>query len=352
MNDDWLSDGRKVPDDVMSYFRKAVVRAVRERGYSPELVAEVFGFSRSCVYDWLARFDREGYEALETRLAPGVEPKISKEIEEWLKDVVLNSTPMAHGYDTVLWTRDILAQLVKEHFQVEVSGNTVSMHLKKMHLSYQKPRYQAVEQDPQEVEEFLNKKFPMIRRLAEKLGADIAFEDEAGVGLLTRSGRTWGQAGKTPIVSATDKRGGYNVLSIVTAEGRMSYSIHEGSIDSERYIEFLKQLLRGRDRPLILLADRASFHQSKQVRDFVRSIRKKIRVFFLPKHAPERNPDEQVWEEIKDNNIGRRLIRNKADLKAKLSSALKSLQHNAKRIKSFFQLADTQYARQQCPDTC
>ena len=67
----------------------------------------------------------------------------------------------------------------------------------------------------------------------------------------------------------------------------MSYSIREGSIDSERYIEFLKQLLRGRDRPLILVADRASFHKSKQVRDFVRSSRTKIRVFFLPKHAPE-----------------------------------------------------------------
>ena len=107
MNDDWLSDGRKVPDDVMSYFRKAVVRAVKEKGYSPELVAEVFGFSRSCVYDWLARFDREGYEALETRVAPGAEPKLTEEIEDWLKAVVLNSTPMEHGYDTVLGERGV-----------------------------------------------------------------------------------------------------------------------------------------------------------------------------------------------------------------------------------------------------
>jgi transposase len=301
----------------MSYFRKAVVRAVKKKGYSPERVAEVFGFSRSCVYDWLARFDRGGYEALETRVAPGTEPKITKEIEDWLKEVVLTSTPMAHGYDTVLWTRDILAQLVKQYFQVEVSGNTVSMHLKKMSLTYQKPHYQAVEQDPHEVEAFLTRKFPIVQRVADKLRADIAFEDEAGVGLLTRSGRTWGQAGQTPVVAATDQRGGYNVLSIVTAEGKMNYSIKDGTLDSERYIEFLKQLLRGRDRPLILLADRASFHKSKQTRDFVRSNRTKIRVFFLPKHAPERNPDEQVWEEIKDNNIGRRLIRNKVDLKAK-----------------------------------
>jgi transposase len=63
----------------------------------------------------LARFDREGYETLETRVAPGAEPKITEEIEDWLKEVVLNATPMEHGYDTVLWTRDILAQLVKQN---------------------------------------------------------------------------------------------------------------------------------------------------------------------------------------------------------------------------------------------
>jgi hypothetical protein len=32
MNNDWLNDGRKIPDEVMDYFRKAAVRAVRELG--------------------------------------------------------------------------------------------------------------------------------------------------------------------------------------------------------------------------------------------------------------------------------------------------------------------------------
>jgi len=37
----------------------------------------------------------------------------------------------------------------------------------------------------------LNKKFPFIQQLAVKINADIAFEDEAGVGVMTRHGRTW-----------------------------------------------------------------------------------------------------------------------------------------------------------------
>ena len=54
MNDEeWMQDGRKIPDEVMGYIRKMAVQAVREHGQSPEVVAEVFNFNRSCIYRWL-----------------------------------------------------------------------------------------------------------------------------------------------------------------------------------------------------------------------------------------------------------------------------------------------------------
>ena len=95
---------------------------------------------------------------------------------------------------------------------------------------------------------------------------------------------------------------------------------------------------------MILLADRASFHKSKKVREFVRCNRTKLRMFFLPKYSPELNPDEQVWEEIKDNRLGRQQIKNKADLKSRLNSALRSLQKTVNRVVSFFRLPETRYA--------
>ena len=77
----------------------------------------------------------------------------------------------------------------------------------------------------QEIEYFFNDKFPTwIQRLANKMGADIEFEDEAGVGVMTRHGRTWGlEAKEYSIVKVSMQRGGYNVLSAVTAEGGMDY---------------------------------------------------------------------------------------------------------------------------------
>src|SRR5919201_318400 len=112
--------------------------------------------------------------------------------------------------------------------------------------------------------------------LADRLGADIGFEDEAGVGIMTRSGRTWGLVGKTPVVRVCMQRGGYNVLSMVTPTGEMKSSVTADSIDSVHYIEFLKNLIRDRERPLILLVDRISFHRSQKVRYFVRAHRAQV----------------------------------------------------------------------------
>lgn len=345
MNDKWLSDARKIPGETMNYIRKMAVRAVVERNYTPECVIDVFGLSTSCIYEWLKQYRKGGYDALDTKYPPGMKPIITKEMDVWLKNIIPSNDPTDFGYDTRLWTCDIVAALLERNFGIRVIGATVNAHLKKIGLTYQKPEYRASELDPAEVEHFLHDKFPRIQRLAINMGADIAFEDEAGVYLNMQSGRTWGAAGETPEITATDKRGKFNVLSIVTNEGQMQFSIKEDkNIDSDRYLDFIEQLLKDRKRPLILIVDHATFHGSGKVRNFVRAHRKRIRVYFLPKHAPQYNPDEQVWNEIKNNKIGRQPVKDKSDLKRRLISALHSLQKNADKVKSFFHLRDTQYA--------
>lgn len=346
MNFEWLNDGRKIPDDVMYYIRVMAVHAIRVLGQSPEVIAKAYNFNRACIYRWLKQYDEGGFAALESEMPAGAQPLVTKEMDEWLKQRVLKQNPVDFGYDTNLWTCEILAELLKKEFGVTVSDSTIRLHLKSLGLTSQKPEYQDAERDDREIEYFLNVKFPAIQRLAEKLGADIGFQDESGVGIMTRHGKTWGLRGDTPVIKASMKRGGYNVMSVITAEGEMRYSVKDGNINGEVFVEFLKHLIRDRKDPLILLVDHATFHGSKLVRDFVSAHRTKLRIFFLPKRAPEMNPDEQVWNEIKTNRIGKQPVKDKKDLKKRLYSALGSLQKKTKRILSFFQLPDTRYAIQ------
>ena len=344
MSAEWMDDARKIPDEVMSYIRKLAVRAIEDKNFSPESVAEILGINRTAIYAWLRRFEQGGYSELNTKKAPGSPCEITEEIEQWLKDAVLHHGPEDFGYDRALWTRDILAEIINEEFGLDVAGSAVGKHLKKIGLSYQKPWFRSKEQDAEKVTRFLTDTYPRIQRLAKRISADIGFEDEAGIGLQTHTGKTWGEVGQTPEVAVTGKRGGYNLLSMITSQGKLRFSIKEGKINSERYIEFLKALIQGRERPLILIVDRASFHLSKKVRDFVRAHRTKLRIYFLPPYSPELNPDEQVWNDIKDKNLGKKAIKDKIELKRKAYSALRKLQCQVDKIKSFFELPKTKYA--------
>ena len=344
MDTDWLNDARKIPDEAMSYIRKIAVRAVVESKFRPATVAAMLKISLSSIYAWIEKYNRGGYELLDTAIAPGAEPRITPEMDEIIKEIILKETPVDYGYDTPLWTCPIVAAIVKKIFGVEVLATTIDIHLNKMGLSPQKPCYVAREQDPAEVEHFLNDKFPRIQRLAKRIDADIAFEDEAGFDMNERGGRTWGLVGQPPTVVVSGQRGRFNVLSLVTNEGTLEYELTDERINSDKYINFLAEVLEGRERPLIVVLDHARFHDSKAVRAFVRENRQRIRVYFLPKYAPELNPDEQVWQEIKENQLGPRPAYSKSDLRKKLLSALKSLQENTNRIVSFFQLPHTRYA--------
>ncbi|MCF7978449.1 MAG: IS630 family transposase [Chromatiaceae bacterium] len=274
----WMNDARKIPDETMSYLRKLAVRAIEQKDYSTDLVADVLGISRSSVFEWVKRYHEGGWDALETGASPGAPPIITPPTEAWLRRTVLDKTPQDFGYETALWTRGILAELLKTHFDIQVAGTTVSQHLKRLGLSYQKPWFRAAEQKPEAVERFLTDTYPRIQRLAEKLHADIAFEDEAGIGLRTHAGKTWGDVGASPQVRGSEQRCGLNLLLSVTASGALEFAIEDAKFDSERYIAFLDKLIANRDRPLIIIVDGAPFHNSKKTRQFVRALRHQIRV--------------------------------------------------------------------------
>jgi transposase len=346
MKPNWLSDGRLIPDEVMSYLRKIAVHAVEEHHFSPEDVIKMLGLSRSTIYAWLKRFREHGYAGLDTKKAPGAPPLVTEEMEVWLKRTVLESRPEHFGYDTPLWTCDLLAELISERYGVHVIGATINQHLHKLGLVNQKPNYIPREQDPAAVGRFVGEKFPKLQSFANKIGAEIGFEDEAAVDLREHSGKTWGARGIRPDVYVTGTRGRFNILSVVTPNGDLKYHVTEKNIDSQEYIKFLGQVIEGRTHPIFLIVDRASFHCAKAVRRFVWRHRRQLRIFYLPTYSPELNPDEHVWEEIKDKQLGRQPIKNKSDLKKRVHSALKSLQQHAERVMSFFHLPETQYAAQ------
>lgn len=82
MKADWMFDARKIPDDVMNHLRRIAVRAVEEKHYSPELVADFLGISRSSIYGWLRGYREKGEAALDTRKALGAPPAATSDMDQ------------------------------------------------------------------------------------------------------------------------------------------------------------------------------------------------------------------------------------------------------------------------------
>ena len=79
------------------------------------------------------------------------------------------------GLNFHLWTCNILVELLKKKFDIVVSESTVRLHLNKLGFSPQKPTYRDWDRGDREIEFFLDKKFPLIQNLAEKIGGGYWF---------------------------------------------------------------------------------------------------------------------------------------------------------------------------------
>ena len=202
----------------------------------------------------------------------------------------------------------------------------------------------GVRTGPQASEVWLTTEYPAIQKLALQEGATIYFGDESGVRSDYHAGTTWGARGRTPVVPTTGSRVSVNMLSAITAKGEMRFMVTTGKVNAERFIDFLKRLLVHAEAPVFLILDGHPVHRSRVVTGFVKSTAGRLRIFLLPGYAPELNPDEQVWNHVKNHDIGRASIPSRPDLLRRVQRRLYSLQRQPHLIRSFFELPATRYA--------
>ena len=112
---------------------------------------------------------------------------------------------------------------------------------------------------------------------------------------------------------------------------------------SARFVDFIEKLRRDVGRPIIVIADNASYHTGSPVTQYCEQSGGDIAVYNLPAYAPELNPDEQVWNHAK-SRLSRLPFITREEMKRAALSVLRSIQANTRLILSFFQLKDTEYA--------
>lgn len=292
------NDGRKLDHRTLEVLRLRAVEQV-QAGAHPEDVAETLGLHRKTVYGWLAKLREGGRDALLARPVPGRPPKLSGSQIARLYALIVGRDPRQLSFAFALWTRDMVRQVIRREFGVALSVVSVGRLLRTMGLSPQRPLYRAYQQNPEAVARWKAEQFPAIRAAAKGEGATIYFADEAGIRSDYHAGTTWAPVGRTPVVRATGARFSINMLSAVSAQGALRFTVHEGTVTAAVFIEFCKRLLHDADGPVYLVVDGHPAHRAKATTEYVASTDGRLKLFFLPGYSPELNPDEWVWKNVK-----------------------------------------------------
>jgi transposase len=336
-------DGRKIGPKAMEQIRLRAVKRVQQ-GESPEKIISTLGFSRACIYNWIARYRAGGWDALKTGKQTGRPKKLSGAQIKWIDKTIRNKNPLQLKFSFALWTRSMVTSLIRKQFGLKLSESSVGRLLHQMGFSCQKPLYRAYQQDPEAVERWKNQVFPQIKKRAKKLKATIYFEDESGIRSDFHAGTTWAPKGQTPTIKVTGARFSTNMIAAVSTRGNLRFMVHQGSITANVMCDFLKRLMHNAQNPIFLIWDGHPTHKSKKVRECIESFEGNLEVYLLPSYSPELNPTEQVWRSVKNHTVGRKSVFGPDQLKSAVIGCLRRLQKISKIVVSFFEDPECKYA--------
>jgi transposase len=337
------TDARKLDHQTLEDLRIRAVKAV-QAGQSPEDVAVTMAVHRTTLYNWLAMYRQGGWHALRAKPIPGRPQKLAGRDLKWLFKTVTGKSPLQLNFQFALWTREMVRELIKRKLKIKLSLQSVGRLLAQLGITCQKPIDKAIEQNPKLVSQWLEKEFPKIKRRAAKEGASIYFGDASHLRSDFHAGTTWGEKGKTPVIKTTGKRFGLSIISAINNKGEMRFMVIEGGVNSDQFIKFLQRLTFKAKSKIFLIVDRGPAHVSKKTKAYVETVSEKLELFYLPPYSPELNPDELVWNDLKNNTVGRSIVTEKSEFKELVVKSMNKLKSQPEKIASFFRKETCRYA--------
>ncbi|TCK33755.1 transposase [Paraburkholderia sp. BL8N3] len=309
------TDARKLDQATQAHLRKMVVQAVRG-GMTRVDAARTYGVSLRAVGNGMKSAREGGLRALrpgKRGRRPGSGHLTHRQAVS-IRKLIIERMPDQLALPFYLWTRESVAQLIEREYGVNVSKWTAGRYLKAWGMSAQKPVRRAYERNDTAIERWLKEDYPRIAKEAKREQATIYWSDEMGLRSDHVSGTSFALKGETPVVRATGKRFGCNMISAITNRGELSFMVFEGTFRNATFIEFMKRLLKQATRKIYLIVDGHPVHRSVTVKKFVADNATRPRLIRLPGYCPELNPDELLNQDVKTNALGKSRPTGKAEM--------------------------------------
>jgi transposase len=172
---------------------------------------------------------------------------------------------------------------------------------------------------------------------AEAQQQTILFLDEAGFYPLPSVVRTYAPVGHTPIVREWCTRDHLSASSAISPAGKLYVRSQDRPLNSDDVVGFLEHLLREVPGQLVIIWDGAPIHRSHTIRAFLTNgASPRLHLERLPAYAPELNPGEGLWHQLKGVELRHLCCFNLPHLRHERRDAVKRVRRKPRLIKSFF----------------
>lgn len=147
--------------------------------------------------------------------------------------------------------------------------------------------------------------------------------------------RTYAPRGQTPILKYPPWEH-LSVISAITPEGKLYTYTQEKAFDGPAIVRFLKHLLHHISGKLLLIWDGLPAHRSQAVKHFLsQGATQRLHLEQLPPYAPDLNPDEGVWNYLKNVELKNLCCHNLQELRTELAKAIARLRRKSDVILGF-----------------
>lgn len=285
---------RMTQQEVGRVAERARLVLLSSQAFSVPEICRIFQMTDDTIYKWFDRFDEEGPEGLFDRERSGRPREIDEEAEAELERL-LEHSPLEEGYDFTTWTVPLLRSHLQEHLGTDVSEQTVRRALHRLEFVWRRPRWQIDYEDPAYAE-----RMAAIAKaiLAADDEVSILVEDETTFRRLPPLRAMWMRRGEQAHVAVPESNGKFSLYGVLEARTGETF-VEAYPKGKSRYTKaFLERVMERFTGPVLLIWDHAKWHTSKAVEKAVAQY-DQLEVLLLPKRAPQENPIEDLWRELK-----------------------------------------------------
>jgi len=157
----------------------------------------------------------------------------------------------------------------------------------------------------------------------------LMFQDEARFGRMARIRRCWSPAPLRPIVfNGYEREFTYLYGAVSPLQGQLDWSLSD-KMNTEHMAAFLSQVSQAHPQEfIIMVVDGASSHKAKDL-----IVPENVRLIRLPGYSPELNPQEHIWDEVREKTFPNLVLDQMVAVIERLKGGMTTLAADAERVR-------------------